>query len=133
VRLVRYVAADDSGVLVNPRVAEGQIHGGIVQGVGGVLGEGMRYDSAGQPLTGSFMDYTMPRAADVPGFVTLDLPTPSPTNPLGAKGLGEAGTTGALPAVANAVADALRSIGATLPPLPCTPLRVWEAIREVEF
>ena len=132
VRLVRYVAADDSGVLVNPVVAEGQIHGGIVQGVGGVLGEGMRYDEAGQPLTGSFMDYTMPRAADVPGFVTIDLPTPSPNNPLGAKGLGEAGTTGALPAVANAVADALRSIGATLPPLPCTPLRVWEAIRAAD-
>ncbi|MGC8527463.1 xanthine dehydrogenase family protein molybdopterin-binding subunit [Acidiphilium sp.] len=133
VRLTRYVAADDSGVLVNPVVAEGQIHGGIVQGVGGVLGEGMRYDAAGQPLTGSFMDYTMPRAADVPGFVTLDLPTPSPNNPLGAKGLGEAGTTGALPAVANAVADALRQIGAALPPLPCTPLRVWEAIRAAEF
>lgn len=127
--LTRYVAIDDSGNVLNPKVAEAQIHGGIVQGVGEVLGEGMRYDETGQPLTGSFMDYTMPRAADVPNFVTGDRPTVSPNNLLGAKGLGEAGTTGALPAVANAIADALASIGAELPPLPCTSNRVWVAIR----
>jgi len=126
--LTRYVAIDDAGVVLNPRVAAGQLQGGIVQGLGEVLGEGMRYDAAGQPLTGSFMDYAMPRADEVPGFELEDRQTPSPHNPLGVKGLGEAGTTGALAAAANAVADALRAVGAPLPDLPCTPERIWAAL-----
>lgn len=129
--LTRYIAVDDAGVVLNPTVAAGQLHGGIVQGLGEVLGEGMRYDADGQPLTGSFMDYAMLRAADVPGFELHDRPTSSPHNPLGVKGLGEAGTTGALAAAANAVADALRSAGADMPDLPCTPERVWAARRGV--
>ncbi len=127
--LTRYIAVDDSGTILNPAVAEAQIHGGIVQGVGEVFSEAMRYDETGQPLTGSFMDYAMPRAADVPNFITLDLPTPSPNNPLGVKGLGEAGTTGALAAVTNAIANALSHIGAEIPQLPCTAERLWQAIQ----
>ncbi|OYV36405.1 MAG: xanthine dehydrogenase [Rhodospirillales bacterium 20-64-7] len=127
--LTRYIAVDDSGTILNPAVAEAQIHGGIVQGVGEVFSEAMRYDETGQPLTGSFMDYAMPRAADVPSFITLDRPTPSPNNPLGVKGLGEAGTTGALAAVTNAVANALAQIGAELPALPCTAERLWQAMQ----
>ncbi|SIR31339.1 carbon-monoxide dehydrogenase large subunit [Acidiphilium rubrum] len=127
--LVSYVAIDDSGVVLNPIVAEGQIHGGIVQGLGEVFGEAMQYDETGQVLTGSFMDYTMPRAADVPNFVTEDRPTASPNNPLGVKGLGEAGTTGALAAAANAFADALAMVGAELPAFPCTAHSIWRSIR----
>ncbi len=130
--LTRYVAVDDSGTILNPVAAEAQIHGGIVQGVGEVIGEAMCYDETGQPLTGSFMDYAMPRAADVPSFVMLDRPTPSPNNPLGVKGLGEAGTTGALAAVTNAIADALGQVGAALPELPCTSARIWQALRAAQ-
>lgn len=128
VTLTRYIAVDDSGTVLNPAVAEAQIHGGIVQGVGEVFCEAMRYDDIGQPLTGSFMDYPMPRAADVPNFITLDRPTPSPNNPLGVKGLGEAGTTGALAAVTNAIANALNHVGMGLPELPCTAEKLWYAI-----
>jgi carbon-monoxide dehydrogenase large subunit len=127
--LVRYIAVDDSGIVLNPIVAEGQIHGGIVQGLGEVFGEAMSYDDTGQVLTGSFMDYTMPRAADVPNFIVEDRPTASPNNPLGVKGLGEAGTTGALAAAANAIADALASMGAELPAFPCTAERIWLSLR----
>jgi carbon-monoxide dehydrogenase large subunit len=126
--LTRYVAVDDAGVILNPIAAEGQIHGGIVQGLGEVFGEAMRYDETGQPVTGSFMDYTMPRADDVPSFIVDERPTASPHNRLGAKGLGEAGTTGGLAAAANAVADALARIGVELPQLPCTPERLWQAL-----
>ncbi|HET9147582.1 MAG TPA: xanthine dehydrogenase family protein molybdopterin-binding subunit [Acetobacteraceae bacterium] len=126
--LVSYVAVDDAGNIVNHVAAEAQIHGGIAQGFGEVFGEAMRYDETGQPLTGSFMDYAMPHADDLPDFTVLDRPVPSPHNPLGVKGLGEAGTTGALCATANAIADALRSIGAEMPDLPCTPLGLWDAI-----
>ncbi len=129
VTLTRYTAVDDSGTILNQAAAEAQIHGGIVQGVGEVIGEAMRYDETGQPLTGSFMDYVMPRAADVPSFVMLDRPTPSPNNPLGVKGLGEAGTTGALAAVTNAIANALGQIGAELPALPCTADKLWRAMQ----
>lgn len=129
VTLTRYVAVDDSGNVLNPIAAEAQIHGGIVQGVGEVIGEAMRYDETGQPLTGSFMDYAMPRAADVPSFIMLDRPTSSPNNPLGVKGLGEAGTTGALGAVTNAIAHALKQVGADIPALPCTADKVWHAMQ----
>lgn len=128
-QLTRYVAIDDSGVILNPVAAEGQSHGGIVQGLGEVFGEAMHYDETGQPLTGSFMDYVMPRAGDIPSFITESRPTSSPNNRLGVKGLGEAGTTGALAAATNAMADALGQIGAELPGLPCTAHRVWVAMR----
>ena len=127
--LLAYVAADDSGVVLNPVAAEGQMHGGIVQGLGEVFGEAIRYDADGQLLTGSFMDYPMPRADEVPFFRTIDRPVRSPHNPLGVKGLGEAGTTGALAAAANAVANALASAGAQMPELPATPERVWRTLR----
>jgi carbon-monoxide dehydrogenase large subunit len=129
-RLLSYVAADDAGVILNPVAAEGQIHGGIVQGLGEVFGEAIVTDADGQVLTASFMDYGITRAEDVPAFVTLDLPVPSPHNPLGVKGLGEAGTTGALAAASNAIADALASAGAAMADLPCTPERLWRAITE---
>jgi carbon-monoxide dehydrogenase large subunit len=128
--LVRYVAVDDAGIIINHAAADGQIHGGIAQGFGGVLGEALRFDETGQLVTASFMDYTMPRAADLPALTVLDRPVASPNNPIGAKGLGEAGTTGALSAVANAVADALARAGAAMPPLPATPHAIWDALRE---
>jgi carbon-monoxide dehydrogenase large subunit len=128
--LVRYLAVDDSGTIINEIAAAGQIHGGIVQGLGEVFSEAMQYDESGQPMTGSFMDYAMPRAADVPFFQAAERPTASPNNRLGAKGLGEAGTTGALAAATNAIADALQQIGAILPPLPCTSFRIWSAIQQ---
>ena len=128
--LVRYIAIDDAGRVLNPVAAEGQIHGGIAQGLGEVFGEAMIYDATGQVLTGSFMDYPMPRAADMPFFITEKAPTLSPNNPLGVKGLGEAGTTGALAAATNAIANALAQAGAALPKLPCTALRIWEALQK---
>ncbi|OYV99538.1 MAG: hypothetical protein B7Z58_18595 [Acidiphilium sp. 37-64-53] len=101
--------------------------------MGEVFGEAMIYDAAGQVLTGSFMDYPMPRAADMPFFVTEERPTLSPHNPLGVKGLGEAGTTGALAAATNAIADALAQAGAALPVLPCTAMRIWQSLRSVDL
>ncbi len=130
--LVRYVAVDDAGLVLNPQAAEGQIHGGIAQGLGEVFGEAMIYDEAGQVLSGSFMDYPMPRAADMPFFITAERPTLSPHNPLGVKGLGEAGTTGALAAATNAIAHALAQAGAALPALPCTPQRIWQSLQQAD-
>ncbi|HVH74878.1 MAG TPA: xanthine dehydrogenase family protein molybdopterin-binding subunit [Stellaceae bacterium] len=130
VALTRYVAVDDVGTVLNPLVCEGQIHGGIVQGAGQALLEELAYDAAtGQLLTGSFQDYAMPRADDFCDFTLEGNPHPTPRNPLGVKGVGEAGTLGALPAAMNAVNDALFAIGA--PPIapPATPEKVWRAIR----
>jgi carbon-monoxide dehydrogenase large subunit len=130
VALTRYVAVDDVGTVLNPLVCEGQIHGGIVQGAGQALLEELAYDAAtGQLLTGSFQDYAMPRADDFCDFTLAGNPHPTPRNPLGVKGVGEAGTLGALPAAMNAVNDALHSIGA--PPIapPATAEKVWRAIR----
>jgi len=125
----RYVAVDDCGRVLNHVLLEGQIHGGIVQGLGQVLGEHCIYDRAsGQLLTGSFMDYFMPRASVLRDACLYDHSVPSPNNPLGAKGGGEAGTTGAVPAAANAVLDALRPLGIDRLDLPYTPARVWHAI-----
>ena len=125
----RYVAVDDCGRVLNHVLLEGQIHGGIVQGLGQVLGEHCIYDRAsGQLLTGSFMDYFMPRASVLRDACLYDHSVPSPNNPLGAKGGGEAGTTGAVPAAANAVLDALRPLGIERLDLPYTPARVWHAI-----
>jgi carbon-monoxide dehydrogenase large subunit len=129
IRVESYVAVDDCGRVLNHVLLEGQLHGGIVQGLGQVLGEHCIYDRAsGQLLTGTFMDYVMPRVSVLRAARLYDHSTPSPHNPLGAKGGGEAGTTGAVPAVANAVLDALSPLGIDKLDLPYTPARVWQAI-----
>ena len=129
VALVDYVAVDDCGVAINHTLIEGQVHGGIVQGLGQVLSEQCIYDTkSGQLLTGSFMDYAMPRAGDFVTFRLFDHSLPSPNNPLGVKGVGEAGTTGAVPTMVNAVLDALRQAGVEKLDIPFTPCRVWEAL-----
>ena len=122
-------AVDDAGNIVNPLLAEGQVHGGLVQGIGQALFEEVIYDADGNPLTGNFADYGFPSAAEVPSFVTVHLATPSPMNDLGAKGIGESGTIGATPAVQNAVIDAVSHLGVSHIDLPCTPQRVWQAIQ----
>jgi carbon-monoxide dehydrogenase large subunit len=129
VEVVRYVAVDDCGRILNHVLLDGQLHGGIVQGLGQALAEHCVYDSSsGQLLTGSFMDYALPRSDLVPPMALYDHSVPSPTNPLGVKGAGEAGTTGALPAVANAVIDALRPLNIHHLDFPFSPARVWQAI-----
>jgi len=130
VRILRYTAVDDCGRVINPILLDGQLHGGIAQGIGQAMGEHAIYDKAsGQLLTGTFMDYEMPRADGMPDIRLYDRSIPSPGNPLGVKGAGEAGTTGAVPAVANAVVDALRHLGIDTLDFPYTPDRVWHAIR----
>jgi len=127
--VVKYVAVNDFGTELNPLLVLGQVHGGLVQGIGQVLMEHTVYDDQGQLLTGSFMDYAMPRADDVPNFETESLPYPAKTNPLGVKGCGEAGCAGSLVSVNNAIADALYDIGIKNLEMPATPERVWQAIR----
>ena len=127
----RYVAVDDVGTIVNPPIVHGQVHGGVCQGMGQVLMEHCQYSEDGQFLTGSFMDYAMPRAADVPSMDTAFHPVPSPKNPLGVKGSGECGVTGSLPAVTNAIMDALTRAGVKADiDMPFTPEKVWQALRE---
>jgi aerobic carbon-monoxide dehydrogenase large subunit len=126
--VVRYTAIDDCGVVMNHVLLEGQILGGMMQGLGQVLGEICIYDGNGQLATGSFMDYAMPRAELLTRFSISDLSVPSPNNPLGVKGAGEAGTTGALPATMNAVLDALRPAGVTHLDMPASAQRVWQAL-----
>ncbi len=128
VRLDRYVAVDDFGVLVNPLLVEGQVHGGLAQGVGQALLERTVYDPSGQLLTGSFMDYALPRADDLPAFELAFHPVPAKTNPLGVKGCGEAGITAAPVAVVNAVVDALAPHGVASVDMPLTPERVWRIL-----
>jgi carbon-monoxide dehydrogenase large subunit len=128
VRLRDLFAADDAGCIINALLAEGQVHGGLVQGIGQALFEEVVYDDDGNPLTGNFADYGFPSAAEVPSFVTVHLETPSPLNDLGAKGIGESGTIGATPAVQNAVVDALSHLGVRHIDMPCTPERVWKAL-----
>ncbi len=128
VRLLRYTAIDDFGTMVNPLLVEGQVHGGLVQGIGQVLGEDATYDADGQLLAGSFMDYAMPRADDLPSFVLGFHSVPATTNVLGAKGCGEAGVTAAPPTIMNAVLDALSPLGISDLDLPATPEKVWRAI-----
>jgi carbon-monoxide dehydrogenase large subunit len=118
------------GNIVNPQIVEGQVQGGLTQGAGQVFSELAVYDSGGQLLTGSFMDYAMPRAGLVSGIKLLEHPVPTKLNPLGAKGVGEAGVTGSMPALMNAVVDALRQAGVRRFEMPATPARVWKAIRE---
>ncbi|HEV8648753.1 MAG TPA: xanthine dehydrogenase family protein molybdopterin-binding subunit [Actinomycetes bacterium] len=128
-RLVRHVAVDDCGRILNPMLVEGQVHGGIAQGVAQALFEEVRYDEEGNCVTGTLASYAMPSAADLPGFETMHTETPTPLNPLGAKGIGESGTIGSTPAVHNAVVDALAHLGVTHVDMPLTPERVWRAIQ----
>ncbi len=133
VRIVRHTVVDDVGRMVNPMLVKGQIHGGVVQGLGQALCEDLRYDAeTGQLLAGSFMDYAIPRAEDVPLFEVDSHEVPTRVNPLGAKGVGEAGTVGALPALVNAVNDALAPLGIRHLDMPFTPARVWRAIRDAQ-
>ena len=127
--LLRYVAVDDVGNVINPMIVEGQLHGGIAQGAAQALWEWANYDDAGQLTTGSLMDYGLPRADQLPSFETDRTVTPSPVNPLGVKGAGEAGTIAATPAVANAVIDALAPFGIVHLDLPLTPQKVWKAVQ----
>ncbi|MGZ6028241.1 MAG: xanthine dehydrogenase family protein molybdopterin-binding subunit [Myxococcaceae bacterium] len=127
--LLRYVAVDDVGNVINPMIVEGQLHGGIAQGAAQALWEWASYDDAGQLTTGSLMDYGLPRADQLPRFETDRTVTPSPVNPLGVKGAGEAGTIAATPAVANAVIDALAPFGIVHLDLPLTPQKVWKAVQ----
>jgi aerobic carbon-monoxide dehydrogenase large subunit len=133
VRVVRHTVVDDVGRMVNPMLVKGQIHGGVAQGLGQGLFELLAYEQAtGQLLAGSFMDYAMPRADDLPSFDVDSHEVPTQVNPLGAKGVGEAGTVGALPALLNAVSDALAPLGVRHLDMPVTPERVWRAIREAK-
>ena len=130
VSLARYTAIDDYGVLVNPMVAAGQAHGAIAQGIGQALLEHAVYDpGSGQLVAGSFLDYALPRAGDLPSFELGFNGTRCTTNPLGVKGCGEAGAVGAFPAVTNAILDALAPLGVTGLAGPATPHRVWQAMR----
>jgi carbon-monoxide dehydrogenase large subunit len=129
-RIDRWTAVDDFGILINPMIVEGQVHGGVAQGLGQALREQCVYDrDSGQLLTGSLMDYALPRADDVPSFNVATKVTPCTHNPLGAKGCGEAGAIGAPAAMMNAVMDALAPVGVTHFDMPASPYRVWNAIR----
>ena len=126
----RFTAVDDFGNIVNPMIVSGQVHGGIAQGLGQAMMEGCVYDTeSGQLLTGSFMDYAMPRAMDLPNFTVGTTNTPCTHNPLGVKGCGEAGAIGSPPAVINAIVDALKEYGVDHIDMPATPERVWRAIQ----
>jgi carbon-monoxide dehydrogenase large subunit len=128
VDLVRYVAVDDCGPAINPMLIDGQVHGGVVHGVGQAMFEQMVYDENGQLVTGTFADYALPTAAEIPNIETDRTETPSPSNTLGVKGIGEAGTIASSAAVLNAVVDAIRPLGVGYIDMPLTPLRVWQAI-----
>jgi aerobic carbon-monoxide dehydrogenase large subunit len=128
IEIMRYSVVDDVGTVINPLLVHGQIVGGVAQGIGQILLEDIRFDSEGQPITGSFMDYAMPRADDLSPVAMQSNPVPTKTNPLGVKGCGEAGCVGALPAVANAIVDALSVYGVRHIEMPATPERVWRAI-----
>jgi carbon-monoxide dehydrogenase large subunit len=130
VEVVRYTVVDDFGTLVAPQLVEGQVHGGVAQGIGQALCENAVYDADGQLLSGSFMDYALPRADMFPPIAFDTLPVPSTGNPLGMKGCGEAGTVGSLAAVTNAVRDALAARGVGQVDMPCTPARVWQWLEE---
>ncbi len=128
-RLVRMVAVDDCGTIINPMLVEGQQHGGLAQGIAQALYEGIGYDDLGNPLNGNLMAYGMPSAADLPSFEASNTVTPTPINPLGAKGIGESATIGSTPAVQNAVIDAVAHLGVRHIDMPLTPERVWRAIQ----
>jgi carbon-monoxide dehydrogenase large subunit len=136
VDVVAYCAVDDVGTIINPLIVHGQVHGGVAQGIGQVLLERIAYDDDGQLITGSLMDYGLPRAADLPALRVDFHPTPSTKNPIGVKGSGEVGVTGSIPAVLNAVNDALARAGASGDAssaigLPVTPEKIWRCLRDV--
>jgi aerobic carbon-monoxide dehydrogenase large subunit len=130
VQVVRYTGVNDFGTIVNPMIVAGQLHGGVAQGIGQALMEEVSYDASGQPITGSFMDYALPRAGDIPLMEVGDHPSPAKSNPLGTKGCGEAGCAGSLVCIVNAVLDALSEYGITEINMPLTPERVWRAIQD---
>ena len=127
-----YYMVNDFGILINPLMVEGQCHGGVAQGLGQAVMEDVVYDADGQVLSGSFMDYALPRASDVPNFHFASLPSPATTNALGVKGCGEAGCAGAMPAIMNAIVDALSKFGISHIDMPATPQKIWRAIQEVK-
>ena len=126
-QVVKYTVVDDFGNVINPLLVGGQVHGGVVQGIGQALMENVVYDSDGQLVTGSYMDYALPRADQIPDIEFLNHPVPAKTNVLGAKGAGEAGVSGALPAIMNAMVDGLSKYGVTNINMPATPEKVWRA------
>ena len=130
VHVVRYTGANDFGTIINPMLVAGQMHGGVAQGIGQALMEEVSYDSSAQPITGSFMDYAVPRAEDIPWMAVGSHPSPAKSNPLGTKGCGEAGCAGSLTTIVNAVIDALSEFGVAKIDMPLTPERVWRAIQE---
>jgi carbon-monoxide dehydrogenase large subunit len=132
VKIVRYTGVNDFGTIVNPMIVAGQLHGGVAQGIGQALMEEVNYDESGQPITGSFMDYALPRAEDIPTMDVGDHPSPAKSNPLGTKGCGEAGCAGSLVCIANAVMDALSEYGIKHIDMPLTPERVWRAIQDAK-
>src|SRR5262249_34120581 len=132
VEVVKYTSVNDFGTVINPMLVEGQIHGGVVQGIGQAMLERTVYDEEGQFLTGSFMDSCPPRAAAAPPFGPAHPPVPAKTTPLGVKGCGEAGCAGALPSVMNAIVDALSKFGIRHIDMPATPEKVWRAIQDAK-
>lgn len=133
VRITKYVAVDDVGRVINPLIVDGQTHGSIATGAGQALWEQSYIDpDSGQPLSGSFMDYGIPRADEMPSFITAFNEVPSPTNPLGVKSGGEGPTTAALAVIINAIVDALRDLGVDDIPMPATPFQVWQSIRDAQ-
>ena len=132
VRLRKYVCVDDVGTIINPLIVEGQVHGGLAQGIAQALFEEANYDEQGTLVNGTFVDYTLPSATDLPSFDTATVSTPSTSNPLGVKGVGEAGTIASTPAIVNAVLDAVRHLGVTDIEMPTTPQRVWRALQGAE-
>ena len=132
VELTRLVAVDDAGTIINPLIAEGQVHGGIATGVAQALYETMVYDDDGTPLTGTFLGYGFPSAAELPSRELAEQETPTPRNVLGAKGIGESGTIGATPAVHNAVVDALAHLGVRHVDMPANGENVWRALQEAK-
>jgi carbon-monoxide dehydrogenase large subunit len=128
IALLRHVVVDDGGQIINPLIADGQVHGGAAQGIGQALMEQVVHDSGGELLINGFSDYAMPHATDIPQFETGHTEVRTKMNPLGARGVGEGATIGATPAVVNAVLDALAPLGVTEIPMPMTPMQVWQAI-----
>jgi carbon-monoxide dehydrogenase large subunit len=132
VHLRKYVCVDDVGNVINPLIVEGQVHGGLAQGIAQALFEEANYDEQGTLVNGTFVDYTLPSAADLPSFTTDRTETPATSNPLGVKGVGEAGTIASTPAIVNGVLDAVRHLGVTLIEMPTTSQRVWRALQDAK-
>jgi carbon-monoxide dehydrogenase large subunit len=132
VQIVRYLTVDDCGRVINPLLVEGQVHGGLAQGIGQALFEAAVFDETGNLVSGSLMDYALPKADNFPFYETHRTETPSPLNPLGAKGIGEAATIGSTPTIVNAVVDALSHLGVRHLDMPLTAPKVWQAIQQAK-